>query len=79
MKFNVDMDIMCVCKLCANSTLNISAVTSFSLQQLTVDDELECQQGVPLVRYAARTLYVTTGGWLGLLLCMRGEQGTRSS
>ena len=39
MKFNVDVDIMCVCKLCANSTLNISAVTSFSLQQLTVDDE----------------------------------------
>ena len=39
MKFNVDVDIMCVCKLYANSTLNISAVTSFSLQQLTADDE----------------------------------------
>ncbi|XP_066333233.1 uncharacterized protein [Miscanthus floridulus] len=43
------------------------------------DTLLECQQGVPLVRYAARTLSVTTGGWLGLLLCMCGEQGTRSS
>ena len=43
------------------------------------DAVLECQQGVPLVWYGARTLSVTTGGWLGLLLCMRGEQGTRSS
>jgi len=38
------------------------------------DTLLECQQGVPLVRYATRILSVTTGGWLGLMLCMRGEE-----
>ena len=35
------------------------------------DGVLECQQGVPLVWYAARARSVTTGGWLELL---RGEE-----
>ena len=35
------------------------------------DAVLECQQGVPLVWYAARARSVTTGGWLELL---RGEE-----
>ena len=40
------------------------------------DAVLECQQGVPLVWYAARARSVTTGGWLELLLlmCMRGKE-----
>ena len=36
------------------------------------DAVLECQQGVPLVWYAARARSVTTGGWL--LLLLRGEE-----
>ena len=40
------------------------------------DTMLECQQGVPLVWYAARrTSCVITSGWLGLLLCFqRGDE-----
>jgi len=41
------------------------------------DAVLECQQGVPLVWYAARARSVTTGGWLELLLLLlllRGEE-----
>jgi len=40
------------------------------------DGVLECQQGVPLVGYAARrTSCVITSGWLGLLLCFqRGDE-----
>ena len=37
------------------------------------DAVLECQQGVPLVWYAARARSVTTGSWLELLL-LRGEE-----
>ena len=38
------------------------------------DAVLECQQGVPLVWYAARARSVTTGGWLELLLLRSEEQ-----
>jgi len=44
--------------------------------RVTGDAVLECQQGIPLVRYAARARSVSTGGWLELLLlmCMRGKE-----
>jgi len=38
------------------------------------DAMLESQQGVPLVRQAARTRSVATSGWMGLVLRLDGEE-----
>ena len=41
---------------------------------IPVDAMLESQQGVPLVRQAARTRSVATSGWMGLVLRLDGEE-----